>query len=181
MNKKYTKKGFTLIEMLVGMAIFVILLSIVVGIFIQSIKNQRLISGLMMVNAEAGTVLEQMTREIRMGYKFKTTGDSLSFKKTKINEDGTQIVEDKSYDISSAGISDLTSSNIEIKNGKFAVLQEKDCGPWMITIVLQITKKNETDPNAFSVIQTSVTSRILPQDMPIKERSGSYAECGTTN
>ena len=184
MKRNNTKKGFTLIEMLVGMAIFVILLSIVVGIFIQAIRNQRLIAGLMMVNAEAGTVLEQMAREIRMGYKFSTTGETgLKFYQTKTDENGIQTKEEKEYSISGGGISSMTSSNIDVQSGKFIVTQDanKKCAPWMVTIILKIAKKNETDPYAFSVVQTSVTSRILPQDMPPLERTGDYAGCGTIN
>jgi hypothetical protein len=169
--------------MMVGMAVFIIILSIVVAIFIQAIRNQRLIASIMMVNSEAGTVLEQMTREIRMGYKFSNGGSGLSFLKTE-GEGDVQEPKQKEFSLSGGQITRpneiMTSDNVEIQDLRFEVIQEenKKCSPWIVRILMKVAKKNETNPEMYTMVQTSVTSRILPEEMPESLRIGEYAGCG---
>ncbi|HDH31667.1 MAG TPA: prepilin-type N-terminal cleavage/methylation domain-containing protein [Candidatus Wolfebacteria bacterium] len=65
-------KGFTLIELIIAMGIFVIVISIVSVSFIQALRAQRSIAALMEANDNISLVFEQMVREIRTGYRFCT-------------------------------------------------------------------------------------------------------------
>ena len=63
-------KGFTLVELVMAMSIFVILISIAAGGFVNILRNQRLVIALMVVNDNMSLSMEQMAREIRTGYNF---------------------------------------------------------------------------------------------------------------
>lgn len=65
--------GFTVIELIVAMTIFVILMSIAVGGFVHLLKSQRVVAALMIANDSASLTLEQMAREMRTGYNFCIT------------------------------------------------------------------------------------------------------------
>ncbi len=67
--------GFTLVELIMAMSIFVILVSIAVGGFINILRNQRLAIALMSVNDNMSLSMEQMAREIRTGYNFIKISD----------------------------------------------------------------------------------------------------------
>jgi prepilin-type N-terminal cleavage/methylation domain-containing protein len=67
MNNKH---GFTLVEMLVAIAIFSIVVAIGVGGFVHALRTQREISALIATETNASTALEQMAREIRTGELF---------------------------------------------------------------------------------------------------------------
>jgi len=63
-------EGFTLVELLVAMSVFIIVLTLAVAVFVNALRSQRFLTKLMAVNNNAGLVLEQMAREMRTGYKF---------------------------------------------------------------------------------------------------------------
>lgn len=69
-------RGFTIIELLVAVTIFVVVMAIASGTFVQALRTQRAIIALMAANDNAGLSLEQMTREIRTGREFRTNSQS---------------------------------------------------------------------------------------------------------
>lgn len=74
-----SKNGYTLIELLVAMGLFLIVLSIVSGLFIKSMNNQRAAVNLLEVNDSVSFSIEQMAREIRTGYYFCTKDYTITF------------------------------------------------------------------------------------------------------
>lgn len=71
-NKNLTR-GFTLMEMLISIAIFAVCIGIASGAFIRGLRSQRAIVSLIAANDNISIALEQMLREIRTGYQFSTT------------------------------------------------------------------------------------------------------------
>jgi prepilin-type N-terminal cleavage/methylation domain-containing protein len=65
-----TKKGFTLVEVLVAITIFSILVSIGVGGFVRALHTQHQIASLIAAHSDASAAIEQVAREIRTGYLF---------------------------------------------------------------------------------------------------------------
>ena len=63
-------RGFTLVELLVTIALFSILVSIAVGGFVRALRTERDVSGMMSTESNASIALEEMTREMRTGYLF---------------------------------------------------------------------------------------------------------------
>ena len=67
--------GFTLVELLVTIALFSILISIAVGGFVRALRTEREVSGMMATESNASIALEEMTREMRTGYAFIGVGN----------------------------------------------------------------------------------------------------------
>src|SRR3990172_10872392 len=76
-----SRKGFTMIELIVAMGIFLILIAAATRGLVEALRTQRAIVALMAANDNASSVLEQMAREIRVGYNFQTntSEDELTF------------------------------------------------------------------------------------------------------
>ena len=67
------RKGFTLIELMVTVGLFVIIITIAVGGFTNAIRTQRQVSSLISAQSNVSLALEQMARQIRTGYLFCNT------------------------------------------------------------------------------------------------------------
>ncbi len=70
------KKGFTLIEVLVAIAIFSIVVMIAAGAFTRALQTQREVAALISAQSNGSLTLEQMSREVRTGYFFCATSTS---------------------------------------------------------------------------------------------------------
>jgi type II secretory pathway pseudopilin PulG len=157
------RNSFTVVELLMAMSVFAILVTMAVGVFIQGLRSQRLLIYLMAVNNNAGLVLEQMAREIRTGYKFNSSGGSLSF----TNFEGENV----SYSLAAGRITKnsihLTAPDANIRYLSFFVNQQQGniCNPWRITIFMEVASRKigvvQTAP-----LQTTVSSRVLPVEVP---------------
>ncbi len=67
------KKGFTLVELMVTVGLFIIIITIAVGGFTNAVRTQRQVSSLISAQSNVSLVLEQMARQIRTGYLFCNT------------------------------------------------------------------------------------------------------------
>lgn len=65
MKKTFTNKGFTLVELLIAMAIFVMFTGIVIRSYADIIYSQRGANEYRLLYAEARSVLDNLTEEIR--------------------------------------------------------------------------------------------------------------------
>jgi prepilin-type N-terminal cleavage/methylation domain-containing protein len=70
------KKAFTLIEVLVALALFSVIVAIAVGGFTRALHTQHQVTLLVAAQSNASLTLEQMAREMRTGYLFCTTPSS---------------------------------------------------------------------------------------------------------
>lgn len=73
---KFSNKGFTLIELIVVMAVFLIIISTAVSIFISVIQHQRRIMSEQQLSSQTSYVMEYMSKALRMAEK-DTTGACL--------------------------------------------------------------------------------------------------------
>ena len=62
--------GFTLVELLVAIALFSILVSIAAGGFVRALRSERQVSAMISAESNISIALEEMTRELRTGYLF---------------------------------------------------------------------------------------------------------------
>lgn len=72
------KKGFTLVELMVGMTIFTLILAAVIGILISGIKIQRLILSQQQALDQLSFAIEYMSRALRMAKREDGTFACLS-------------------------------------------------------------------------------------------------------
>ncbi|MFA5358978.1 MAG: prepilin-type N-terminal cleavage/methylation domain-containing protein [Patescibacteria group bacterium] len=99
MNKKAKeKRGFTLLETLIAMSIFIIIFISVIGIYLNTRKNFDVVSRRATVNNESRILIERIARDIRFneidyaaaGW-LDPNGDGITNEIRLINEDGKMI------------------------------------------------------------------------------------------
>lgn len=64
-----SKKGFTLIELMVSMAVFVFVVTAASGLFVSSLKNQRRSIAYQQLLDQSSYLMEYMSRAVRMAKK----------------------------------------------------------------------------------------------------------------
>jgi prepilin-type N-terminal cleavage/methylation domain-containing protein len=163
---KQHRLGFTLVELLIAMAIFTVVTSIATGAFIRALRTQRQLVSFAAANSNLSLVLEQMAREIRVGRNFEQPDQvSLKFKNAK-GEDVTYSFDEQAQRISRAvgfgAPQALTSDNVSIRQLSFQLqFAGDDAYPARITIMAAVAPK-EAGVNASVVhIQTTVSARNI--------------------
>lgn len=147
-----------MIELLVAVALFVIVISIASGTFVQALRTQREVLALMAANDNASLALEQMVREIRTGSVFSTTGSSLSFN-NYLNKPVT-------YDLSGEKIQrngqTITASNVAVTYLNFTLFGGEPADGQSTRVLINLGVSSKGNLQGFvTPLQTSVSSRIL--------------------
>lgn len=157
-----------MVELLVAMAVFASLISISSGVFIRSLRTQRVIVALISANSNAGLAMEQMMREIRTGSGFSTNQSSLTFTNAKgqvITYRWNDAPTIRAIERSADGINfqKITASNVKVYNLRFELFNGSPADPYpmRVTLVLQIGATNTVSDNPVVNIQTTVSARTL--------------------
>ena len=164
------KRGFTLVELLVAMGIFVIVVTIVSSIFIRNLRTQQSIVSLIAVNDSASLALEQMAREMRTGSGFCGGGACPSQEIFFTNAYGDAVrykLEGETVKRSpddGATFYPITADNVKVEDLKFIVDGNAfdpvgDNKPTKITIILSVRPKGGNIEAAATNLQTTITSR----------------------
>ena len=165
MKSKF-QKGFTMIELLVAMGVFIIIVGVAIGIFIRSLRTQRNIINLMAINDNASLAIEQMTREIRTGQAFSSLGPSvLRF----TNYQGSDVTYRWNIDTEflERGEGELfktiTANEVKIKRLQFILSgeDEQDNTPTRVTIILGVGSNQRDLTGVLNNIQTTISPRVL--------------------
>lgn len=177
-----------MVELLVAIALFAIIVAIAAGGFVNALRTQREVAGLIAAQSNASLVLEQMAREIRTGYLFchdvgtetpsaacncpgavigePWTCSALAF--INANEDnvvyslaGGEL--EKSTD--GAPAVPVTGANVEVTRLSFVLQGQEEGDQWppRITVSMGVTASS-TDPAIASDvfnIQTTVSARAI--------------------
>ncbi len=186
--KLKTRCGFSTTELLVGIGIFTVIGSVMTGIFVSALKNQRLIQQIMVVNNNGGLVLEQIAREARTGYTFiveegegtcpEGSGSMVTFVNGQGNvtttfalaaDNETVVRYEWEGEEPGQGL-ELSASSVAVKRLCFFMKQFESernfCNPERLTILMEVAPLT----NASSVqplhLQTTVSSRVLPREIP---------------
>ena len=186
------RTGFTVTELIVAIGIFVVIVTIAVGVFVNTVQSQRRLTALMAVNNNAGGVLEQIAREVRTGYRFceeefpggsNPSGpcDLTAGQLTFTNYQGVAVTYalDANGAVTRVREGDLdplalTALEVEVTRLEFTVVQmdgngipsDDVCNPWRITMVMGV-RPAAGAPGADEVnLQATVSSRVLPVEAP---------------
>lgn len=170
------KRGFTIVELLVAIAIFSTVISIAAGGFVTALKTQRQTAALIAANSNVSLIIEQMMREIRTGYDFcqnnqsclEDGDDMLSFTKADGQKVTYCLANSAIYRGDVVGVCDtanfqkITADNVFVRSLKFLVkggALDDNLQP-RVTIALGISA-NEPGVSASVVyLQTTVSSRF---------------------
>lgn len=168
-------KGFTLIEMVVAIAIFSLLVGTTSGIFLSSIKNQKQSLATQEILDETSYLVEYMSRSLRMAKKDMVGGCTGTAKLNYVFVDELPVkclkflnYNDKcqKFCLDGARLKDendnyLTSTNLQVSN--FAVVLSGATQPPTdylqpkVTISLSIAGREQTSVK----IQTTISQRNL--------------------
>lgn len=165
-------RGFTILELIVAIAVFSILTTLATGGFVRALKTERQISAYTAVNSNVGLFLEQIAREARTGSNFCINGNScpsssiLSF----LNASGENVT----YCLESGAIKrsigsgcssgqNITGDNVSVENLRFILFgnQNGDGYPPRVTILVGATSRLASALSYKVNLQTTVSSRIL--------------------
>ncbi|MFH0906651.1 MAG: prepilin-type N-terminal cleavage/methylation domain-containing protein [bacterium] len=157
MELEIKNKGFTLIEMLVAMAVFSIVILTMTSVSFSAIRMQRNAFA-MQESQEAGRyILEMISKEIRMSIVISGSGarDSLNI----INSSGENIV----YEFDNGTITKndqlLNPNNIEV-SGKFHITNQTNPVISKVTIVMNLkSTRIQTGSDVEINLQSSIVAR----------------------
>jgi len=168
---KKNNKGFTLIEMMVSVSIFVIVALIVSGVLVQLSVAYKKAQAMRLLMDNLNFALEKMNLEIREGVSievnndaihFKQIGDSTVFCYSNLNYNGRNTLvkcEDNCpCSSSSSNLKDMLSAGLELTS-----LNLRSFGPSKqerILINVAGQAKSSANQTADFVIQTTATQRI---------------------
>ncbi len=175
-SKKQYRQGFTLVELLVSIGVFMVIITIVVGGFVRALHTNRQSSSLIAVNSNIAIVLEAMAREMRTSSNFSvfdnadcldrlspiSSGDSNCIQYT--NSAGSIIAYALAgdavlrFDQNPSG-EKVSDNNVNVKALHFSLSGGAGL-PKRITISLSISPKESGVDGAQTTIQTTVSSRI---------------------
>lgn len=153
--------GYTVIEMLVSAFVFVVVVSLAVGTFIHSLRTQKETLALMAMNDNASLVLEQITRELRVGANFVFQMNRIDFTSQNNQRISYQQVGDAILRSVDAGsLLPLTSRNVLVQYLNFENLGNTTLGePKRITIAMRILSPHPRLAEVVTTMQTTVTVR----------------------
>src|SRR3989344_2588360 len=132
-------QGFTLMELLVAMTVFLTVMGLSSGIFMQTLRSQRTITSISESMNNTTLALEQIAREMRTGFNFENAsedrisftdgyGDYVSYRLISSGEGEAAFraigrcssFEDVGCD-NTDDFDSITSSNVEIDGLKFSL------------------------------------------------------------
>lgn len=164
MKKMKKQRGATIIELIISAGLFITLISLASVSFIQALRTQRIVTNLSASMNDVTFVMEQISREVRVGFSMNGGGGSVDFN----NPDGDRIF----YKFIGSGIGRcinicasnsaykiITSPDVEIDNLEFILqgTETSDGESPRVTIIASIIAENQIRVN----LQTTISSRIL--------------------
>ena len=167
-SKIQDRRGFTLIELIIAIAVFSTVVSIAVGGFVRALRTQRQVVGLLSANSNASLVMEQMARELRTGYGFCPTSVPCSASELSFHSAAGDMVRYRLTDgVLERGVNDvfepLTASNVSVRHLVFSVSGNApdDSFPPRITIAMGVSSKELGVAGTIVNLQTTVSARVL--------------------
>lgn len=169
--KKYLKnknRGFTLIEILVSSAIFILVIGVVVNVYLNMINRQRRVVDAVQALDNARLSLEAMSRLIRTGKDIEKSGgpNKISFTDqkgrrvtfAKHKKNILQTIDADSFDM-------ISDPNIEVSDIDFIKrgLSNDDQEQPSVTIIIGL-KYKFNNKDIVTTLQTSVSQRKLDFD-----------------
>lgn len=152
-----------MIELLVAIGLFTVVIGIVSGIFIQSLKTQRAVVALMAANDNATLSIEQIAREIRTGFDFSTNGAKNELRFTEQRAGNVVYRFNDTENTIERNNIPLTSSNVKVNYLFFDLLgaAPADGQSTRVTIRLGVSAREKSVEKIITPLQTTVSSRQL--------------------
>ncbi len=160
-NSLIKKKGSTLVELLVSIALFLVVVTIVVGGFTRGLKTNRQLLATIAVNSNVSFMIEKMSREMRTGRGFQVINPGeISFTNSQ-GEDVTYKLVGKSIHRVSSVDQQATDDSVSVESFNFDILDSFSSSPYppRIRLFLGIRPAGASSGVKTIFIQTTVSSR----------------------
>jgi len=173
-------RGFTIVELLVSIAIFSLVTSFGVTVFVRSLRAQRSVVALISANDNASLAIEAVAREIRRGRDFSgDNGADSSDSKTLrfFNAEQHEVI--YRFEVTNgehaltrsdngSNYFPVTAKNIVVEEGTFAIRNTSNGRPSLprVTIAMRIGSPDRDIQGATTQIHTTVSSRGLNNPVP---------------
>ncbi len=163
-NSKRGQSGFSLIELIVALAVFVVVVVTANGIFSLSIVSHRKISSQQETLETGRFLLESISKEVRFSRIYNSDGASLQL--SVRNQDGEDIT--YTFDNGNKQISKIVGGGTVVLNdpnmavaGQFMVSRSGTAiAHPLVTIIMQVAdKRGKTELNSVVSLQTSISPR----------------------
>lgn len=163
-------EGFTLVELLVAMTLFIAVIGISAGSFIQILKTQRTSVSLIAANNNTALTLEAMTKEIRTGkgFSIESNGDTNDLLFTNAQGlavayrwNSTAKALEKSVD--GTNFKKLTADNVLINSASFTLFQGSADKPFppRVTITLAASATGLSFNTSVINLEMTVSGRAM--------------------
>jgi len=163
MELEMKNKGFTLIELIIALAIFSLVIVSMVSITVSMIKSQRKIFAIQNIQEPARYILESMSKEIRMSEINWVSGDNLTLNITNDKNENVGyrfIAADRlQRQVDGGGWQYLSPANLELTGG-FYISKSSFPDRAIVTVTMQI-KSTETkaEKQAEVYLQSTISQR----------------------
>ena len=155
------KNGFTLVELLVAMTLFIVIVGVSTGSFIKILQTQRATVSLIAANSNAALTMETITKEIRTGRDFSVeeNGDLLFTNSQKqavaYHWDSAAQALEKSVD--GENFKKLTADNVLVTRASFLLFEGDPEKPFPPRITTALTVSATGLPFKTPVINLQMT------------------------
>jgi len=169
------RDAFTVVELIVAMGLFMTVIVVAIGAYIQVIKTQGIVTDVMAANDNASLVMEQMAREMRTGRQFTKSDDGLQLAfrndvgrcvlykfagsaivRAEISQDSCGNGEYPPTEL-------LTAPTVDIKDGMFTLAKNVSGGRGIAFDEIGISFKINTEGGFFNdkgnLLKTTVSAR----------------------
>jgi type II secretory pathway pseudopilin PulG len=179
------KKAFSLVEIIISLALFSFIITMVVGISLTLVKAQTRVQADVFLTQSAQTTLENITRNLRFGYNYSGTvaggynGSNLFIGLGKVDLPTQEIVGidqngQNIYATSTTRVSAVATSSLilsDAPNSPFVIFEAQDGNP-----------ENYTDQNAYCFAKDSNGLNKLYKIIKFQTTTtgeGFFAECSS--
>ena len=168
-------RGFTLIELMVGLSIFLLVAGAAGGLLVKSLTSQQFSLANQDISSQASFLVEYMSRSIRQaqkelgdpptcvttgtGHNYMVSGSSLTF----VDKDSLchtfSLVGDQIQETIETGSQFLTTSNVVVNELSFSIIgesQEDNLQP-RVKMYVEVEGGNTSDPSI--QLQTTISQR----------------------
>lgn len=171
--KRYLNKGFSIVELIIATALFVIILSIIVSIYLRSLQVQKSALHLIEANDNLVLAIEEMARDLRNGTDFKdsdplcsNSGSGLEFsiytgETFCYRFDGSGTIEKGILNASSNNFDFLKITSNDIQISDFNMQKLPGFLVPRVVVSFAVSPKNDILQGVKTYIQTTVSARNI--------------------
>ncbi|MFH1712566.1 MAG: prepilin-type N-terminal cleavage/methylation domain-containing protein [Candidatus Jacksonbacteria bacterium] len=163
LKKSPSSNGFTLVELLVAMATFVVVVITIMDIFLMGLGGSRKIFGQQNIQESGRFIIESMSKEIRMSKINTAAGSSNVVNITNSKGQTLNYSFDNVNKIISRNGEALNADEVELTGNFYIQKDSPDSQPRVTVVMILKNKTNKAGEQSEIDLQTTISSRYYVQ------------------